>query len=227
MESRISEQVNVVKEGSPESRAAFEKIARVKQFGKGEHIFIDREPVSCFYFLITGYISLYKISNSMENKVIFICSSGEMINEVMIQDVYASINAQTLSNCVVALVDKEEMRRLMAKDFLLSEAVMKSMAVKIRRLYRQLKNTPNAVHLDKQIAAKIWKLSRDYGIRREDGIEIDFDISVSFLAEMVGAKRETVSRQLKKLIEQELVTVSKKRFVIPDRDMLSDYIKGV
>lgn len=45
------------------------------------------------------------------------------------------------------------------------------------------------------------------------GVEIDFDLSISFLAEMVGAKRETVSRQVKALTNRGLIEVHKKRFL--------------
>ena len=59
---------------------------------------------------------------------------------------------------------------------------------------------------------------------RDGGVEIDFDLSISFLAEMVGAKRETVSRQVKALTNRGLIEVHKKRFFIKDRERLKNFI---
>lgn len=128
------------------------------------------------------------------------------------------------NDCKVITVPKAQFRQLLAGDAGFSEAVMCPMAMKIRKLYRQMKNTTNTFTLEKQIAAKLWKLSRDYGIVRDGGVEIDFDLSISFLAEMVGAKRETVSRQVKALTNRGLIEVHKKRFFIKDRELLKNFI---
>ena len=52
------------------------------------------------------------------------------------------------------------------------------------------------------------------------------DLSVTYLADMLGSRRETVSRQLKHLTEQGLVRVQRGKFIIPDRDALSVFFKS-
>ena len=151
------EQVTLLKNAMEESKNNFIKNSIIRLYKKGEILFRDKEKVHVFYFLLSGYVSLYKISNNHEKKVIFICKAGDMLNEVMIQKEYASIYAESLSECTVLAIEKKKLRSLMAKDYQLAEAMMESMATKIRRLYRQLKNTPNSVRLDHQLASKIWK----------------------------------------------------------------------
>ena len=51
----------------------------------------------------------------------------------------------------------------MKQDFKLTEVILYSMSKKIRRLYRQIKNTV-PTKMDKRVAAKLWKLSKDYGL---------------------------------------------------------------
>ena len=43
---------------------------------------------------------------------------------------------------------------------------------KMWRLSHQLKNTTSCIYLERKLAAKLWKLSRDFGIEKEDGVEI-------------------------------------------------------
>lgn len=143
----------------------------------------------------------------------------------MLQDVTASINCEFLSDALVAMFCKKKFLTLMESDFGLTKAVIDSMALKIRRLYHQMKNTSNSVRLDKQIAAKLWKLSLDHGVKCKDGIMIDFDLTITYLADLVGSKRETVSRQVKILIEKKLIIISKSRFIIVDRELLLEYFE--
>ena len=95
----------------------------------------------------------------------------------------------------------------------------------MRRLYRQLKNTTNATRGEKKMAAKLWKLARDYGKKEEVGVRISLKLTVTQLADMLGTKRETASRQLKVLVEQGLVRYDRNTFVIPDTDALNRYFK--
>ncbi len=219
------EQVTLLKNAMEESKNNFTKNSIIRLYKKGEILFRDKEKVHVFYFLLSGYVSLYKISNNHEKKVIFICKAGDMLNEVMIQKEYASIYAESLSECTVLAIEKKKLRSLMAKDYQLAEAMMESMATKIRRLYRQLKNTPNSVRLDHQLASKIWKLGRDFGVETEQGIEIQFDVTISFLAEMLGTKRETVSRQFRKLSELQIVSLNRRKLRIMDLERLEELIQ--
>ena len=75
------------------------------------------------------------------------------------------------------------------------------------------------------MAAKLWKLARDYGKKEEVGVRICLKLTVTQLADMLGTKRETASRQLKVLVEQGLVRYDRNTFVIPDTDVLNRYFK--
>lgn len=218
-------QCEVLQKASPASLAALSATAGLKRLAKGEHLFWDKENVSCLYFVVEGKFSLYKLNSNGEKKVIFIYSSGQMLNEVMLQDLPASINCEALTDALALYFPIHEFEQVMREDFALSKAVMESMAMKIRRLYRQLKNTTGSLRGDKRIAAKLWKLSQDHGVPADEGTRIDMDLTVTYLADMLGAKRETVSRQLKILTDNQLVIQKAGIFIVPDRDKLMEYFK--
>lgn len=89
----------------------------------------------------------------------------------------------------------------------------------------QLKNISNSITVDRQIAFKLWKLGRDFGIETPDGIEINFDLSITFLVEMLGVKREIVSRQVKVLSKLGLIGVKRKRFTLYKYPELLEYFQ--
>ena len=61
-----------------------------------------------------------------------------------------------------------------------------------------LSNFASARHVER-VRRKLLQLARSYGRVARDGVRIDFPISHSLLAEMVGSSRETVTRALDEL----------------------------
>jgi len=198
----------------------------LKTFQKGVHVFRDREEVHTIYFIISGFVTLYKIDSLGEKKVIFVFGKNAMINEDIFQESTASISCEVQERAILLCFPKRLFLQAVEQDFELSKAVQNAMSLKIRRLYRQLKNTSNSLRVDKRIAAKLWKLANDYGKQQENGTLINLEISITYLSDMLASKRETVSRQVKLLAEKGLIIVQKGHFVIPDMKALSDYFKN-
>jgi len=209
-------------------RTSLEKLSgfgRLKKMKKGEHLFMDKQVVDAMYIVISGLVTLYKTNSMGDNKVVFVYGKGKAINEVILNELPASISCEILSDAVILVFPVDQLIEVLEQDFGLTKAIMDSMSIKIRRLYRQLKNTSNMTRMDKKIAAKLWKLSMDYGIPCEQGTEIELDITITYIADMIGSKRETVSRQLKLLTDKDLVIFKNSRFIIPDCEKLREYFK--
>jgi len=113
----------------------------------------------------------------------------------------------------------------MERNYALVKAIIEAQEKKIWRLGHQLKNTNSSIYLEKKLAAKLWKLSRDFGIDTEEGREIDMNLSVTFLADMLGVSRETTSRVFATLVGLGLVKQNKKRIIILDGQGLSHYYR--
>lgn len=208
------------------SQATQEKLVTyglLRMYKKGEIIFRDQEEVDRFYFVVSGYINLYKVNKKQNQKVIFIYGEGEMVNEVLIDLGKASINCEALSDVITLSYSRKQLLEMMEQDFGLTMAVMKSSVKKTRRLYRQLANTSNMVNVDAQVASKLWKLARDYGEDTQEGVKIKFELSISFLADMVGSKRETVSRIVNRFSKEGLLKTRRNIFIIVDMNGIKDY----
>lgn len=218
-------QMKVMKECSPAVLEMLSSCGKLKKYRKNEHLFMDRMSVDKFYFVVEGVADLYKVNSKQDAKVIFIYGPGEMLNEVIAEEEHASTNCETLVDSLILEFPRKQFLRIMEQDHALSKAVMDSMALKIRRIYRQLVNTSNSIRLDKQIASRLWKFSRDFGKETPEGIMIDFDMTISFLAMVVGSKRETVSRTVKDLSMKNLIFVRKNRFYVKNRDELLKYFR--
>jgi len=219
--------IDILKVAKQYTKEALIYYGSLKEYKKGEYIFLDRSKVDNVYFLVKGTVALYKLNKHGEKRVIFVYGKSAILNEVIIQNEVSSVNCEVLEESLLLSFNREQFIELMKNDFDFTKAIMDELALKVRRLYHQLKNTCNNTTIDKQIAAKLWKLSKDNGIKGEIGIEINFDLSITYLAELLGSRRETVSRAVKILTNNKLITVKKNRFYVIDRELLLQYFKDV
>lgn len=197
----------------------------VKEHRAGEILFEDKEDVSTVYFVLNGIVSLYKINECGQKKVIFMLGKGKIINEVIIKELPASINCEIFEDAVILGIKKEKLLNIMKEDFYLCKNIIISLSSKTRRLYRQLKNTPSSIKIEKRLAAKLYKLAKDYGVEHEDGIVIDMEISITYMADLLGSQRETVSRAMKVLQKNNLINYKSKKIIISNFEKLALFFK--
>lgn len=199
-------------------------ICFIKKLKKGEHLFRDKEIINSIYIVKDGKVALYKQSESAQKKVVFILGKDSVINEVIIDDLPASINCEAFEKTEILCFDRVKFMEIMKDDFELSKIIINALSTKVRRLYRQSKNSI-PIKVEKRVAAKLWKLSRDYGIESEEGTLIDLNITITYLADMFGAPRETISRALKILSNEGLIINKNKKIIVPNREKLVRFFK--
>ncbi|SHH14888.1 Crp/Fnr family transcriptional regulator [Clostridium grantii] len=191
---------------------------------KGEKLFSERDELNKIYFVLKGKMTMFKSSSAGQKKVVYILDEGQIINEVLFDAKFASINCEAFENSNLLGIDKDKLLELMEKDFLLTQIILNMMSKKIRRLYRQLKNTVPK-RMDKKVAAKLWKLSRDYGVKTENGTMIDLNITITYLADMLGSPRETISRAINLLKNEGMISFNNKKIVV-DPEKLAEFYRS-
>lgn len=224
IESQLKE-LEVFQDISNETIAKIVKESEVKKYKAEKMIFADKEEVNTIYIVISGLVSLYKINEFGQKKVIFILGKGKVINDVILQKLPASINCSSFEDSYILGIGREKLLNIMKDDFDLCKNIIISLSLKTRRLYRQLKNTPSSIKIEKRLAAKIYKLAKDYGIRCEEGIVINMDLTITYMADLLGSQRETISRALKLLQEKKLIKYKNKKIIVYDVDEVALFFK--
>jgi CRP-like cAMP-binding protein len=193
------------------------------KLNKGQTLFREREAVKNIYIVLKGKVTMYKNTEEGQRRVIYILGDGAFINEVIFDGKTASISCEAFEDTEIVAIDREELLKLMELDFVLTKNIMDSMAKKIRRLYRQLKNT-TTIRVDKKVAAKLWKIALDHGVQIKEGTMIDINITITYLADMMGHSRESISRAMK-LLEGEGLVLYKDKKIVVDKDGLLKYYR--
>ena len=197
----------------------------IKKLKKSQMLFAQRESINTIYIVLEGKVTMYKLSEKGQKRVVYILNRGEIINDVNFDEYNSSINCEGFEDSEIISIARVDLLNIMKLDFKLTEVILCSMSKKIRRLYRQIKNTV-PIKKDKRVAAKLWKLSKDYGVETQEGTLIDVKISITYLADMLGNSRETISRALKELEIRDMVKIEKRKFIV-NREKLNNYFKSV
>ena len=66
--------------------------------------------------------------------MLFVCGTGAMLNEVILDGKAASVECELLVDTLVAHVQKDIFLNVCGDDFMFARAVMDSMSLKVRRL---------------------------------------------------------------------------------------------
>ena len=198
---------------------------KIMEFPKGQILMRQREPVDAVYFQLSGISMIYNLTHHGKRKILFLCGQGTLLNENIFNNYKASVYCETLEKSKMLVIKVSDMNRLMEENFSLVKAIIEAQEKKIWRLGHQLKNTNSSIFLEKKLAAKLWKLARDFGKDTAEGREIDLNLSVTFLSDMLGVSRETTSRMFSILVGLGLVKQNKKRIIILDEKRLSDYYR--
>lgn len=221
----IIEFIPVFEKADPASKTKIIIYGVTKKISKGEYLFRIREQVNRIYIVVSGYAVLERVNQHNDKRAIFLLSQGDIMNEVILEEPVSSINCYALSDLEVISFTRSQFLEIMEHDFMFTRMVIESMALKIRKLYRQVENTTKMMKLDKQVASRLWKISRDYGISCEGYVKMPFDISITFLADLVGSNRETISRIIKKFADEGILTIKNGKCIIYKTDFLREIVK--
>jgi len=178
-------------------------------------LYHDRQDLYYVYFLLKGKVTLVKPNENGESKVVFILNPGDTINQPVMRNNTSAVECWGFENSRILRIGFDDFDTIMAKDYILAKNCMAFMENRIRRLYRQLKNSVT-INIEKRLAAKLVRLGLDYGSREEDSVmtRIDLNLTVTYIAKMLGCQRESVSRAMKSLTKRGIVELDGRKIYV-------------
>ena len=229
MKTKISdiEAIEIFKGIAPSSIIEIKNNSDVIELKKNKALYSDRQILSYVYFLVSGNVSLVKSNENGESKIIFLLSSGAMINQPLMRKNTSAVECWGYENSKILRVSFENFDRILSKDYALTKNCMFYMEKRIRRLYRQLKNSVT-VNIDKKLAAKLYRLATEYGLNdgyKENFTLINLNLTITYIAKMLGSQRETISRTIKSLTNKEILFTENKKIYI-DMEKAKKFFKN-
>jgi CRP/FNR family transcriptional regulator len=192
------DKVGIFSHLTPLQRTQIEQIGIIRHYGDGEIVFYEGDESSYFHFLIEGEVSIFKTTASTETMLIHRFRAPSLIAEVAtLKQIPYPASCESTQPSVILKIARDPFLKLLQNDPSLSLALISSLTQKISALELSLQrhSAPNAL-------AKVARLIREDrdAFRRLKGIDI---------ARLIGITPETLSRMLKKLKSEGIITLSK------------------
>lgn len=202
------DKVGIFSHLTPHQRKQIEDIGILRHYNESEIVFYEGDESRYFHFLIEGEVSIFKSTASSETMLIHRFRAPSLIAEVAtLKQIPYPASCEVLHPSVILKISRDPFLQLLQNDPALSIALISSLTQKISALESSLQrhSAPNAL-------AKVARLIRDdsNAFQRLKGIEI---------ARLLGITPETLSRMLKKLKAEGIISILKNEglnLLLPD-----------
>lgn len=219
------EQVAIFKQIKKETIQKMWVLGKIVKYQKEEKCFRAKEENHNIHIMLEGKAAIYNLTHAGNRKIIFYLGKGELLDDCVTIGSYPSVDCQFVEPSVVFEISKRMLLKLMQDDIELMQAIMKVLERKMWRMGHQLKNTRGNIYLERKLAAKLWKLARDFGVSTKKGIYIDIPLNITELSDFLGAPRETTSRVCKELCKKKLIFMEQKKIYVLSADRMSHFYK--
>ncbi len=200
---------------------AVASIAVLRTLSKGEMLFMQGDTATGFYILLNGRIRLYKSSLDGKEYTLHQIKPGQMFAEVAIfRGKRYPANCIAQENTTVAFFPKDGFLRLLKKSPELALKIIASLSSFLRDFNRQLEEL-SLKEVPGRIASFILNESEQTG---KDTVILD--TSKTELATRLGTISETLSRNLRKLQDNNIISVDRDKITIRNKNRLASIADG-
>lgn len=183
---------------------------------KGDFVFHESDEAKAIYFVKSGAVKVKKINAQGKELIVCMKRTGDIFAEASLFSAPGSLypaTAQMLSSGEVTYLLTSDLEEVLSMNPDLSVEMIRFMSTQLRSFTSTLRDIALLDVYGKTVKA-IEKLAREFGSKTNCGVVIELPLSIQELANIVGSTRESVSRVLSKLREQDLVTISEKNIII-------------
>lgn len=196
---------------------------RRRAFRKGTIIFHKDQAGDALYVIESGRIRIFLPTAGGEELTVDIAGPGDVFGELALLDGRPrSASAETLEDTVTFTLSRDEFQRYLVAAPQLAAALVELLSSRLRQLTEYAESLA-FLDVHARVARTLLEMADRYGVKK-DGVEIDFDLTQTDLATMVGATRERVNRALAAFRTQGLLELHGKKIVLLDPDRLRQRI---
>lgn len=176
-------------------------------------------------FSINGAFSIIKSGLRGREKILYILGQNEMLSTFPIALADHTEFCKTLIDSEIALINQQVFKDFLIK-YPLAALNLISYQEKVQsRLKRQIKNFN--LPIKDRLLARLWKLDHDFGKKTgSDWSTIHLPLSMQTLADFLGSNRETISRLMHELQNENYIQIKQKTISL-NIDQTIVYLKSI
>jgi len=185
-----------------------------RSYKTGETIFHKDDPGSVLYVIKEGQVKIATTSPEGEEVILAILTDGDFFGELSLLDE----SPRSASAIAMASTQSLVLHRKDFVDFLTRypELVSDILAALSRRLRGTDALVEDAIFLDlpARLAKRLLQLAASHGTKTGEGLEINLKLTQQDIANLVGATRVAVNKQLRRYQNLGVIKMSRNRIII-------------
>lgn len=193
---------------------------------KGESLFLEGDKVSKLFIISEGMVKLSKNTASGKEQILNILSVGDFLGEsnILGETSESNVSAIAIKNTELCTISRNDLKEILFSNpsiclKLLSE--INKRLIEVENLSKNLSNnSPEA-----RICCMLLEFSAKYGKKTNMKIEINLPLNREEMANYCGIARETLSRKLALLENENIIKlIGTKKIIINDLELLETKI---
>ena len=189
-------------------------IVRETTLGPNNTLFDQGDEPDGLYFIVAGIIRIYLTAEDGREATINLLEDGEVIGEIALLDgLPRSAGAAALTETKLIFIPREPFMSVLASSTTLAKQIILTLCERLRAANAQV---DQAIFHDlrHRLLVLLRQLAVLHGTVDRDMAVFDLDLTQGSLAQMLGASREAVNKQLRALAKEGRIEIEGHRIRI-------------
>jgi len=193
---------------------------REQKIRKGDVLFRKSDEGNALYFIRDGAVKIVLPSILGEERIVTIFGEGDFFGEMALLDgLPRSADAVAVEDSRLFVLNRSDFLRFLRKKETAMENILSTLSTRLRKTDELLEDT-TFLNIPARFAKKLLEIGEAFGRIEGNTIKISVKFSQKELADMIGATRESINKELRVLREKGLVTITDNQVTIHDATRL-------
>jgi CRP-like cAMP-binding protein len=213
-------QIALFRRVSPEDRERLTSVASLRDYDRGEHIFIEGDPSDFFFVVVTGRVKVYKHAPDGHDVILEIFGPGGPLGAVAAYEARPyPASAAPLEPTTCLLIPRQAFFDLLERHPSLVRGLLGSLSLRLVELTTRLADLTGG-RIEPRFARLFLKLADQLGRQERGGVFIPLPLARQELADLTGTTIETAIRIMSRWGKDDVLRTEKDGFVLIDRATL-------
>lgn len=218
--AHILQRIPFFAELAPDELAALADVVVIARYKKNQVLFVEGEASRSLYFILSGRVKVYRLSDDGREQILHLLSDGDPIAVVPFFDggTYPA-NAEVMTDSEIAFLRVEDFERVARANPTILLRMMRILAQRLRRAQEEIASLA-LKDVSSRLAGTLLELARRHGEQVQGYTQVDLQLSRQELGNLIGATRETTTRLLHQFQRDKAIRIDGSVITILDKRRL-------
>jgi len=223
MDQELLRNVPIFAELTESDLEVLSRLATRRRYPKDGVVFFENEEGSSFFMIVHGRIKVTILGDDGREIILTVLGAGDFFGEMALLDNEPrSATAIAVEDCELLCLNRADFQSVVSANPRVMQALIKVLTTRLRKANHQI-STLALLDVYGRVARVILEMAREDGRRLKDGSIAFRRATHQEIANRIGTTRETVTRMLKDLQRQDLISVDGREIILkPDFERAFD-----